>query len=122
MAQVVRSGAGTRGGKHGRNAADLSLRLGALEGCERGNNVAGLQPQQVRHDTPGAAGAAIGDRVVVPLLHPGRWPGVHVNLITAIQELLNRQIRPKYFARVEDRTARRGALRLDGQPWQSGFA
>src|SRR5207302_3887154 len=75
VAQVVRSGAGTRGGKHGRNAADLSLRLGALEGCERGNNVAGLQPQQVRHDTPGAAGAAIGDRVVVPLLHPGRRPG-----------------------------------------------
>jgi Protein of unknown function (DUF4058) len=34
---------------------------------------------------------------------PARWPGVHSNLINEIQAVLNRQLRPKYFARVEER-------------------
>jgi len=37
------------------------------------------------------------------LEHPELWPDVHHGLITAIQELLNQQIRPKYVARVEVR-------------------
>ncbi|MBY0512887.1 MAG: DUF4058 family protein [Gemmataceae bacterium] len=34
---------------------------------------------------------------------PAVWPGVHANLIVAIQELLNQKIRPNYVARVEER-------------------
>jgi len=34
---------------------------------------------------------------------PWLWPDVHAGLITACQELLNRQLRPKYVARVEAR-------------------
>lgn len=34
---------------------------------------------------------------------PDVWPGVHANLIVAFQELLNRVIRPRYVARVEER-------------------
>lgn len=34
---------------------------------------------------------------------PAGWPNLHVNLITEIQAALNRQLRPKYYARAEDR-------------------
>jgi len=34
---------------------------------------------------------------------PTVWPGVHANLIVAIQELLNKEVRPRYVARVEER-------------------
>lgn len=34
---------------------------------------------------------------------PWLWPDVHAGLIVACQELLNRQLRPKYVARVESR-------------------
>jgi hypothetical protein len=34
---------------------------------------------------------------------PAGWPNLHVNLITEIQAVLNRQLRPKYYARAEDR-------------------
>jgi hypothetical protein len=34
---------------------------------------------------------------------PAVWHGVHANLIVAFQELLNRVVRPKYVARVEER-------------------
>jgi hypothetical protein len=34
---------------------------------------------------------------------PGLWPDVHHGLISEIQAALNKQLRPKYFARVEDR-------------------
>jgi hypothetical protein len=37
------------------------------------------------------------------LEQPGLWPDVHHGLISEIQATLNRQLRPKYFARVEDR-------------------
>jgi hypothetical protein len=34
---------------------------------------------------------------------PGRWPGVHTRLITAIAEVLTEQLRPRYFVDVQDR-------------------
>ena len=34
---------------------------------------------------------------------PAGWPNLHVNLITEIQAVLNRQLRPNYYARAEDR-------------------
>ena len=34
---------------------------------------------------------------------PATWPNLHTNLITEIQAVLNQQIRPKYYARVEER-------------------
>jgi hypothetical protein len=34
---------------------------------------------------------------------PGLWPNVHHGLISEIQAVLNRSVRPKYFARVEER-------------------
>jgi hypothetical protein len=34
---------------------------------------------------------------------PATWPNVHVNLITEIQAQLNRQVRPRYYARAEER-------------------
>jgi hypothetical protein len=37
------------------------------------------------------------------LEHPWLWPDVHAGLIIACQELLNRHLRPKYVARVEER-------------------
>ena len=37
------------------------------------------------------------------LEHPDLWPDVHHELISCIRELLNRVIRPKYVARVEER-------------------
>jgi len=37
------------------------------------------------------------------LEEPGLWPDVHHRLISTAQELLNGQLRPKYFARVEER-------------------
>jgi hypothetical protein len=37
------------------------------------------------------------------LEEPGLWPDVHLELISAARELLNIQLLPKYYARVEDR-------------------
>ena len=37
------------------------------------------------------------------LEEPRLWPGVHTNLIVAFQELLNKQLRPRYVADVEER-------------------
>jgi hypothetical protein len=37
------------------------------------------------------------------LEHPALWPDVHHELISAIRELLNQVIRPRYVARVEER-------------------
>lgn len=37
------------------------------------------------------------------LEEPGRWPDVHHNLISGIQEHLVRKLRPKYFAKIEER-------------------
>jgi len=34
---------------------------------------------------------------------PAGWPNLHVNLITEVQAVLNRQLRPKYYARAEER-------------------
>src|SRR5215217_1667549 len=34
---------------------------------------------------------------------PGRWPGVHTRLITAIADILTEQLRPRYFVDVQDR-------------------
>ena len=34
---------------------------------------------------------------------PWMWPDVHHGLISACQELLNQQLRPRYFASVEER-------------------
>ncbi len=34
---------------------------------------------------------------------PELWPDAHHGLITTIQELLNKKIRPRYVARVEER-------------------
>jgi hypothetical protein len=38
------------------------------------------------------------------LEHPGLWPDVHHELISGIREQLNRSTRPRYVARVEERT------------------
>lgn len=37
------------------------------------------------------------------LEEPHLWPGVHANLIVAMQELLNRRLRPHYVADIEER-------------------
>src|SRR5256885_754590 len=37
------------------------------------------------------------------LEEPGLWPDVHHRLISEIQSVLNDRLRPKYFARVEER-------------------
>jgi hypothetical protein len=37
------------------------------------------------------------------LEEPGLWPDVHHELISVMRESLNAQLRPKYFARIEDR-------------------
>ena len=38
------------------------------------------------------------------LERPSLWPDVHHELISGIREHLNRQLRPRYVARVEERT------------------
>lgn len=37
------------------------------------------------------------------LEEPGLWPDVHHELISVVRESLNAQLRPRYFARIEDR-------------------
>jgi hypothetical protein len=34
---------------------------------------------------------------------PSRWPGIHHNFISVAQSVLTAQLRPKYFARIEER-------------------
>jgi hypothetical protein len=37
------------------------------------------------------------------LEHPGRWPDVHHELISVIREMLNQQLNPRYYVRIEER-------------------
>ncbi len=34
---------------------------------------------------------------------PKRWPDVHLNLIAEMETVLNRTLRPRYFASAEER-------------------